>query len=41
LTFVNKLAREARDRFDLLDEIEQSLAHDVRARSTSGGAVLN
>ena len=29
ITFVNKLDREARDRFDLLDEIEQSLALDV------------
>jgi peptide chain release factor 3 len=29
LTFVNKLDREARDPFDLLDEIEQSLALEV------------
>jgi hypothetical protein len=29
ITFVNKLDREARDPFDLLDEIEQSLALDV------------
>lgn len=29
LTFVNKLDREARDPFDLMDEIEQSLALDV------------
>jgi small GTP-binding protein len=29
LTFVNKLDREGRDPFDLLDEIEQSLALDV------------
>jgi peptide chain release factor 3 len=28
-TFVNKLDREGRDPFDLLDEIEQSLAIDV------------
>jgi peptide chain release factor 3 len=29
ITFVNKLHRESRDPFDLLDEIEQSLALDV------------
>src|SRR5438128_8061763 len=29
ITFVNKLDREARDPFDLLDEIEQGLALDV------------
>src|SRR6201992_2229411 len=29
ITFVNKLDRESRDPFDLLDEIEQSLALDV------------
>jgi peptide chain release factor 3 len=29
ITFVNKLDREARDPFDLLDEIAQSLAFDV------------
>ncbi len=29
ITFVNKLDREGRDRFDMLDEIEQSLALDV------------
>src|SRR6201998_3749189 len=29
ITFVNKLDRESRDPFDLLDEIEQSLARDV------------
>ena len=29
ITFVNKLDREGRDPFDLLDEIEQSLALDV------------
>jgi peptide subunit release factor RF-3 len=29
ITFVNKLDREARDPFDLSDEIEQSLALDV------------
>jgi peptide subunit release factor RF-3 len=29
VTFVNKLDREGRDPFDLLDEIEQSLALDV------------
>jgi peptide chain release factor 3 len=33
LTFVNKLDREARDPFDLLDEIEQSLALDVTPAS--------
>ena len=29
ITFVNKLDRKGRDPFDLLDEIEQSLALDV------------
>jgi peptide chain release factor 3 len=29
ITFVNKLDREGRDSFDVLDEIEQSLALDV------------
>ena len=29
ITFVNKLDRAGRDPFDLLDEIEQSLALDV------------
>jgi peptide chain release factor 3 len=29
ITFVNKLDREGRDPFDLLDEIEQSLALDA------------
>jgi peptide chain release factor 3 len=29
ITFVNKLDREGRNPFDLLDEIEQSLALDV------------
>jgi peptide chain release factor 3 len=33
ITFVNKLDREARDRFDLLDEMEQSLALDVTPAS--------
>jgi peptide chain release factor 3 len=33
ITFVNKLDREARDPFDLLDEIEQSLAPDVTLAS--------
>ena len=33
LTFVNKLDRESRDPFDLLDEIEQSLALDVTPAS--------
>src|SRR5271165_544506 len=33
LTFVNKLDREGRDPFDLLDEIEQSLALDVSPAS--------
>jgi peptide chain release factor 3 len=33
ITFVNKLDREARDPFDLLDEIEQSLALDVTPAS--------
>jgi peptide chain release factor 3 len=33
ITFVNKLGREARDPFDLLDEIEQSLALDVTPAS--------
>src|SRR5207245_10539410 len=32
-TFVNKLDRESRDPFDLLDEIEQSLALDVTPAS--------
>jgi peptide chain release factor 3 len=32
-TFVNKLDRKARDPFDLLDEIEQSLALDVTPAS--------
>jgi len=39
ITFVNKLDREGRDPFDLLDEIEQSLALDVTpppGRSESG-----
>ena len=39
ITFVNKLDREGRDPFDLLDEIEQSLALDVTpppSRSESG-----
>jgi peptide chain release factor 3 len=31
ITFVNKLDREGRDPFDLLDEIEQSLALDCYA----------
>jgi peptide chain release factor 3 len=33
LTFVNKLDREARDPFDLLDEIKQALALDVTPAS--------
>jgi peptide chain release factor 3 len=33
ITFVDKLDREARDRFDLLDEIEQGLALDVTPAS--------
>jgi peptide chain release factor 3 len=33
ITFINKLDREARDPFDLLDEIEQSLALDVTPAS--------
>jgi peptide chain release factor 3 len=33
LTFINKLDREGRDPFDLLDEIEQSLALDVTPAS--------
>ena len=33
LTFVNKLDREGRDPFDLLDEIEQALALDVTLAS--------
>ena len=33
ITFVNKLDREDRDPFDLLDEIEQSLALDVTPAS--------
>ena len=33
ITFVNKLDREARDPFDLLDEIEQTLALDVTPAS--------
>src|SRR6201981_304215 len=33
VTFVNKLDRESRDPFDLLDEIEQSLALDVAPAS--------
>jgi peptide chain release factor 3 len=33
ITFVNKLDREARDPFDLLEEIEQSLALDVTPAS--------
>ncbi len=33
ITFVNKLDREGRDPFDLLDEIEQSLALDVTRAS--------
>ena len=33
ISFVNKLDREGRDPFDLLDEIEQSLALDVTPAS--------
>jgi len=33
ITFINKLDREGRDPFDLLDEIEQSLALDVTPAS--------
>src|SRR5262249_59498721 len=33
ITFVNKLDREGREPFDLLDEIEQSLALDVTPAS--------
>jgi peptide chain release factor 3 len=33
ITFVKKLDREVRDPFDLLDEIEQSLALDVTPAS--------
>ncbi len=33
ITFVNKLDREGRDPFDLLDEIEQALALDVSPAS--------
>jgi len=33
ITFINKMDREARDSFDLLDEIEQSLALDVTPAS--------
>src|ERR1700687_2666570 len=37
ITFVNKLDREGRDPFDLLDEIEQSLALDVTPASWAIG----
>jgi peptide chain release factor 3 len=37
ITFVNKLDREGRDPFDLLDEIEQSLALDVTPASRQVG----
>jgi peptide subunit release factor RF-3 len=37
VTFVNKLDREGRNPFDLLDEIEQSLALDVTPASWSIG----
>jgi peptide chain release factor 3 len=37
ITFINKLDREARDPFDLLDEIEQGLALDVTPASWSIG----
>jgi peptide subunit release factor RF-3 len=33
ITFVNKLDREGRDPFDLLDEVEQALAIDVTPAS--------
>ena len=33
ITFINKLDRESRDPFDLLDEIEQALALDVTPAS--------
>src|SRR6187401_3330813 len=33
ITFINKLDREARDPFDLMDEVEQSLAIDVTPAS--------
>jgi peptide chain release factor 3 len=41
ITFVNKLDREARDPFDLLDEIEQSLALDVTPASWPTGMGRN
>jgi peptide chain release factor 3 len=37
LTFVNKLDREGRDSFDLLDETEQALALDVTPASWPTG----
>ncbi len=37
ITFVNKLDRESRDPFDLLDEIEQPLALDVTPASWAMG----
>src|SRR5438128_8674397 len=37
ITFVNKLDRESRDPFDLLDEIEQGLALDVTPASWAIG----
>jgi peptide chain release factor 3 len=37
ITFVNKLDRAGRDAFDLLDEIEQSLALDVTPASWLAG----
>jgi len=40
ITFVNKLDREGRDTFDLLDEIEQSLVLDVPPASGPGGTPL-
>jgi len=41
ITFVNKLDREARDPFDLLDEAEQSLALDVTQASSPIGMGRN
>jgi peptide chain release factor 3 len=40
ITFVNKLDREGRDPFDLIDEIEQTLALDVTLLADRHGARL-
>src|ERR1700740_2043229 len=37
LTFINKMARESRDPFDLLDEIEKTLALDTTPMTWPGG----